>query len=243
MLKRISMLRIPLSSKLAALTTIVFALSGLVVLAALLTLSASAALTPVDIVWLMASCAAVLVPMHFLVLNHIGRMFITRPLEDLAETARDLGNTPLPKNIPVEVELDELTVALVRSGEALNDQIRGLTRECETFRRLVDHLPGFISVQNREFRVSNLNSAFRETFTVRQGDLCPCSCTSTTPGHECPVSQTFADGQPRISEHTGAYPDGTAARWLIATMPMVDEHGTVTHVVEQRIDITDKVSA
>ncbi len=231
-------IRMPLSAKIAGVATVLFACAGIGVLGALLMLSVSAPLTPVDIVWLMACCAALFMPLYYFVLNHISRQLISRPLEDLTETARDLGSAPLPTQIPVEDELDALTVALVRSGEALSERLRVLRSSSETLQALMENLPGFVSVQDRSFRVIHCNKAFSTTFQTRPGESCRRLCNRAAPGGDCPVAQTFADGQPRVMQETGAYPDGTATRWLVATSPLFAEDGACVHCIELRLDVT-----
>ena len=238
MLERIRSIRTTLACKIAAVATMLFALVGLFVLAALLILSASYPLTPEDIVWLMACCAALTVPLHYFVFTHIMRSLVSHPLAEITETARDLGNAPLPTIIPVEDELDSLAMALVRSGGALTEKLRGIDGQLSNCQELLESLPGYVSAQDREFKITFCNSNFSELFNVSKGAICPCSCTSTTPGVDCPVSRTFIDGVPRVALHTGAYPNGTATRWLIATSPIWAEDGTVKQVIEVRTDIT-----
>lgn len=231
-------IRIPLSTKLAAVATVLFACSGIGVLGALLALSVSAPLTPVDIVWLMACCAALLMPLYYFLLNHLGRELISRPLEDLTQTARDLGSAPLPTCIPVEDELDALAVALVRSGESLSERLRVLRASNTMLEALVSALPGFVSVQDRSFRVVYCNKAFTTVFNTQPGDSCRRLCNRAAPGGDCPVAQTFADGQPRLMEEKGVYPDGTVSRWLVATAPVRSDDGSVAHCIELRLDMT-----
>lgn len=231
-------IRMPLSAKIAGVATALFACTGIGVLGALLALSLSAPLTPVDILWLMACCAALFLPLNYFLFTHISRTLVSRPLEDLTETVRDLGSAPLPTRIPVEDELDGLTVALVRSGESLTERLRGLRVSNDMLEALVAQLPGFVSVQDRSFRVTLSNNAFAKVFQTRPGDSCRRLCNRAAPGGDCPVALTFADGQPRQMEETGSYPDGTATRWLVATSPLCAEDGTVTHCVEMRFDIT-----
>ncbi len=231
-------IRMPLSVKIAVLGTAFFACAGIGVLGVLLTLSASASLTPMDILWIMACCAAVSVPLFYFLFNRLARELISLPLEDLTATAHDLGSAPLPTRIPVEDELDALAMALVRSGEALAERLRVLRGANSTLQRLLDSLPGFVSVQDSAFRVSHCNTAFTEMFHSRPGDSCRKLCNRAAPGGDCPVARTFADGKPRLLVETGAYPDGTATRWLIATAPVRVESGDITHCIELRLDIT-----
>ncbi|GFM32698.1 PAS domain-containing protein [Desulfovibrio subterraneus] len=231
-------IRMPLSTKVAAVGTVLFACSGICVLGALLALSVSAPLTPVDIVWLMACCAALFLPLYYFLLNYIGRELISRPLEELTQTAHDLGSAPLPTRIPVEDELDALAVALVRSGESLSERLRVLRDSNGMLNALLTGLPGFVSVQDRSFRVVYCNATFTKVFNTRPGDSCRRLCNRPAPGGDCPVAQTFADGQPRLLEENGAYPDGTHTRWLVATAPVKAEDGTITHCIELRLDMT-----
>jgi len=233
-------IRMALAAKVAVIATVLFALAGMVVLGVMLALAISAPLTPEDILWIMACCAALFMPLYYFVFTHLCRTLISQPLEALTETARDLGSAPLPTQIPVEDELDGLTVALVRSGEALAERLRMLRTSNDMLERLFDNLPGFVSVQDRSFRVARCNRAFTEVFHTRPGDSCRRMCNRPAPGGDCPVALTFADGEARLLEETGTYPDGTATRWLIATTPVRAEDGTITHCIELRVDITGR---
>jgi signal transduction histidine kinase len=55
---------------------------------------------------------------------------------------------------------------------------------------------------------------------------------------DCPVSKTFADGQPHQYEMDVTSPGGKKYRMVIWTSPLRDHDGRITHVMEMATDVT-----
>lgn len=228
-----------LAGKFAILSTIFFSFSGVFVLCALLTLAASSPLTPVDIVWLMACCAAITVPCFYYLFNKLCQKRISDPLEALAQTAANLGSAPLPSKISKEKELDALTMALVRSGEVFNRRMQNATERRSYFEALFKNMPGYVSVVDTSFKIVHANTAFMETFAIAEGRSCRHVCTREFPGGNCPVAHVFTHRKPMTITEPGKYPDGTAALWLVSVSPVFDSNGVLTAAIESRVDISE----
>jgi PAS domain-containing protein len=230
-----------IATKFAVAAAIFFSCSGLLVLFALLTLAASSPLTPVDILWLMACCAAITVPCFYYLFNKLCKSILCRPLEALTHTATELGSAPLPTEIPKELELDALAMALVRSGEVFSRRMQNATERRSYFESLFKEMPGYVSVVDTSFTIVHANNAFMETFAIAEGRSCRHVCTREFPGGDCPVAKVFISQEPVVVTEEGMYPDGTAALWLVSVSPVFDTTGELTAAIESRLDISEVI--
>ncbi|UCC80188.1 MAG: PAS domain-containing sensor histidine kinase [Candidatus Zixiibacteriota bacterium] len=106
--------------------------------------------------------------------------------------------------------------------------------------KIFDAIPGYISVQNRELRLTAANDAFRKDFGDIEGRYCyqvykqrPEKCEN------CPVERTFHDGQKHQSEEIVRTIDGREVHVLVNTTPIRNDSGEVTDVIEMSTDITE----
>jgi PAS domain S-box-containing protein len=106
--------------------------------------------------------------------------------------------------------------------------------------KIFDAIPGYISVQDREFRLTAANDAFRKDFGDIEGRFCyqvykqrPEKCEN------CPVERTFRDGQKHQSEEIVRTMDGREVHVLVNTTPIRNDEGEVTDVIEMSTDITE----
>lgn len=104
---------------------------------------------------------------------------------------------------------------------------------------VIDLLPCYISIQDRELRILFVNQNFKEDFgdatgklchTVYKGarDICP----------NCPVQKTFRDKHIHITEETVQQASGKFCQVLIQTSPIMDDNGEVAAVIEMATNIT-----
>ncbi len=106
--------------------------------------------------------------------------------------------------------------------------------------QLMDVLPGYATVQDKNFTIIEANRRFRERFGDVVGRKCyhvykqrPEKCLS------CPVEWTFRSGKPQRSEEEIATPGGTGMAVVVNTEPIRDESGEIVAVIELATDITD----
>jgi len=108
------------------------------------------------------------------------------------------------------------------------------------FRNLFDNSPCFISVQDRNFRITESNRRFDESFGDGMGehcyelykkrqDRCP----------RCPVAETFEDGQVHTSEEVVVDNQGRQIHVLVYAAPIHNPAGEITSVMEMSTDITE----
>jgi len=106
--------------------------------------------------------------------------------------------------------------------------------------KIIDALPGYMSVQNRDFQITEANEAFRRDFGDYEERYCyqvykhrPEKC------EDCPVERTFRDGRSHTSEETVQTMDGREVSVLVNTTPVLDDDGNITEVIEMSTDITE----
>ncbi|WP_018125814.1 hybrid sensor histidine kinase/response regulator [Desulfovibrio oxyclinae] len=108
-----------------------------------------------------------------------------------------------------------------------------------TFQQLFDEVPCYISVQDRNLRITRANRRFKEDFGDEIGGHCyHIYKYRTTPCPNCPVENTFFDGKPHQTEEIVTTKSGEQHNVLIWTAPIRDDSGEITHVMEIATDIT-----
>ena len=107
------------------------------------------------------------------------------------------------------------------------------------FNHLIDLLPCYISIQDRELRILFVNQNFKKDFGDATGKLChtvykgsPDICS------KCPVQKTFRDKDVHLTEETVRLANGKACQILIQTAPILDVDGEVAAVIEMATNIT-----
>jgi signal transduction histidine kinase len=107
------------------------------------------------------------------------------------------------------------------------------------FNHLVDLLPCYISIQDRDLQIIYVNENFKRDFGNGVGrkchtvykcseDICP----------NCPVQKTFQDRRLHIAEETVQLANGKICQILIQTSPMQRGDGNVIAVIEMATNIT-----
>ncbi len=105
--------------------------------------------------------------------------------------------------------------------------------------QLIDLLPCYISIQDRDLRIVFANQIFKSDF----GDAVGRFCHEVYKGSNqicpnCPVQRTFADKHLHITEETVQLANGKICQILIQTSPILDNNGEVTAVIEMATNIT-----
>jgi len=106
--------------------------------------------------------------------------------------------------------------------------------------KIFDAIPGYLTVQDRNFRIIEANESFRKDFGDYEGRYCyqvykhrPEKC------EDCPVERTFRDGQKHRSEEIVKTLEGEKVSVIVYTTPIFNEAGEVSEVVEMSTDITE----
>lgn len=105
--------------------------------------------------------------------------------------------------------------------------------------QIIDLLPCYISIQDRDLRILFVNQIFKKDFgdaigklcyTVYKGsgEICP----------NCPAQKTFQDKGLHITEETVQLRNGKICQVLIQTSPILNDNGDVMAVIEMATNIS-----
>lgn len=106
---------------------------------------------------------------------------------------------------------------------------------------LFERVPCYITVIDKDFRVTRANEKFRQTFGEEtHGNHCyqiykkkdhKCS--------NCPAMLTFQDGQEHVSNQIGVRKDGSEAHYVVTTAPLSRGEDGIAHVIEIATDVSE----
>ena len=110
----------------------------------------------------------------------------------------------------------------------------------QRYQQLFDEVPCYISVQDRQYRLTATNRRFKEDFDIELGSLChEVYKHRDEPCPNCPVARTFEDGQSHQTEMVVTAKTGEQYNVLIWTAPLRNPAGEITHVMEMSTNITE----
>ena len=145
-------------------------------------------------------------------------------------------NTAPIRNQDGDVELVVEISADITEVKRLQEE---LDRSQQRYQQLFDEVPCYISVQDRQFRLTAANRRFKEDFDVKQGAFChEVYKHRAEPCPNCPVVKTFEDGRSHQSEMVVTAKSGERYNVLIWTAPLCNANGEITHVMEMSTNIT-----
>jgi histidine kinase len=114
-----------------------------------------------------------------------------------------------------------------------------IERQKERYRGLFEHVPCYITVQNRAFELEAFNQMFADEFTAVAGDPCYRAFKGReTPCDICPVADSFADGKSHLTEVVFTDANGVDRHLYVNTMAIPDEDGRIASVMEISLDIS-----
>ena len=134
-------------------------------------------------------------------------------------------------------------VELVLEMSVDTTEVRRLQAELrmtqQRYQQLFDEVPCYISVQDRELRLTAANKRFVEDFGQAVGSHCyEVYKHRSSPCRDCPVEKTFEDSESHRAEMVVTAENGQQHNVLIWTAPIRDAAGKVTQVMEMSTDIT-----
>jgi len=105
---------------------------------------------------------------------------------------------------------------------------------------LFEHVPSNVIVIDRQFNIVTANSSFIEVFGDAEGKYCfQAYKKRESPCDECLTAKTFEDGEVRITDTEGIDKNGHPAHYVVHIVPIRDEQGEISHVIEMSYDITE----
>jgi signal transduction histidine kinase len=105
--------------------------------------------------------------------------------------------------------------------------------------QIIDLLPCYISIQDRDFHILFANRLFKADFGDATGKACYTvyKCAQEVCPN-CPVQKTFRDKHGHVTEETVKLASGKICQIFIQTSPILDEGGEVAAVIEMSTNIT-----
>ena len=147
---------------------------------------------------------------------------------------------------PVKSHLLDLALKQARELISLNNKLKlyaGKLADLHTaqnlYHQLFDEVPCYISVQDRQFRLTATNRMFKKDFGDEIGSHCyEIYKHRTSQCSECPVAATFEDGENHQTEEIVTSKSGKQYNTLTWTAPVKDSRGNITQVIEMSTNIT-----
>ena len=128
----------------------------------------------------------------------------------------------------------------ITAVEVMFTDITKIKRLQQKYRTLFDVTPCYITVLNKDFRISNVNRWFEQDFGEGVGKFCyEVYKHRREPCIDCPVARTFQDGQIHQSEEVVTSRDGNQKDVRCYTAPIRDPNGEIVSVMEMSADVTD----
>ena len=152
--------------------------------------------------------------------------FITKPIDDAL--------------LSHALQKAQEKISLKRELRAYTENLENLVREKSAkLQRFFDEVPCYVTVQDRDLNIVEANRRFKEDFGFTPGKACfEAYKHRLEPCKECPILQTFEDGQSHQAETVVTACNGEHYNILIWTAPLTDAEGRVTHVIEMSTNIT-----
>ncbi|MGD9208457.1 MAG: PAS domain S-box protein, partial [Syntrophobacterales bacterium] len=167
--------------------------------------------------------------------------FVNRPISKLVSATKQIAGGYYDQEVtPItQDEIGHLARSFDEMRRNIRDQTLAYQKSKEEYQTLFEEVPCQMSVQDRDFRIIQVNRVFQERFGDRLGEY----CYRAYKGRDeicpvCPVEATFEDGKPHFSEEVALGKDGTPVHMLVSTSPIYNEEGEVVAAIEMSTDIT-----
>jgi signal transduction histidine kinase/FixJ family two-component response regulator len=170
--------------------------------------------------------------------------FIVKPISD---DALEIALKRVHEKISMRQQLRDYTENLEKLVREKSEKLieterlaaQQYQRLAQRYQQLFDEVPCYVSVHDRDFRLTAANRRFQEDFGDHLGSHCYAVYKHRdAPCPNCPVILTFEDGQPHYSEAVVASKSGEQYNVLIWTAPIYNEVGEITQVMEMSTNVT-----
>jgi PAS domain S-box-containing protein len=127
----------------------------------------------------------------------------------------------------------------VQKLDLYSERLADLHNAQNLFNQLFDVVPCYISVQDRNLRLTATNKRFKQHFGSAIGEHCYKTYKHRdSPCEKCPVVETLHDGRVHSTEEIVTSKSGKQYNVLTHTAPIMDEKGEITQVMEMSTNIT-----
>ena len=132
--------------------------------------------------------------------------FVNRPVRRVIRATRQIaaGVAAPVIDVPQRDEMGELAKAVLAMGREVHSQRRELERQRNIYQNLYEHVPCYITVQDKNLRLTQFNQFFGAAFKAHVGEQCYRAYKGREePCENCPVLRTFNDNLSHTTEETG----------------------------------------
>jgi signal transduction histidine kinase/HAMP domain-containing protein len=160
--------------------------------------------------------------------------------EEMWKLGEDEANV-IVKTAPIMNDDGEITEVLEMSLDVT--ELKHLQEELDKgqreYKRLFENVPCYLTVVDREFNVIRANKLFLSDFNAQIGNKCYRTYKGlSTKCNNCPVEQTFVDGQIHSSEEVWRR-NGEDIHIIAHTAPVYNRKGEMIGVMEMSTNITE----
>lgn len=161
--------------------------------------------------------------------------------EELVRTKSGQMVSVIVYTTPVRNEKGEIIAVMEMSTDVtelkiLQDRLR---ESQDRYRLLFEEVPCYISIQDRDFNLVDVNHRFRDDFGDSEGGHCY-EVYKHRSGvcNPCPVAETFNDGDVHEGEEVVTSKSGEQMNVLCTAAPIRDGFGKIQYVMEMSTNIT-----
>ena len=148
---------------------------------------------------------------------------------------KPVNNKALDHNIAKALTIISLNKKLDKYSQKLAE----LHKAQNIFQNLFDQVPSYISVQDKNLRITGSNKKFQRDFGNELGRYCYEQYKHrTSPCIKCPVKSTFANGKSYNTEEIVTSKLGKQYNVLTQTAPIYNDDNEITQVMEISTNIT-----
>ena len=172
-------------------------------------------------------------------------IFTTKQNIDLAMT--DFGSLAT-YYLEKPINSKALQIAILQAKKAIatekqiatySQRLSDLHNAQNLYHQLFNEVPCYISVQNRDLRLTATNTRFQKDFGSVIGGYCyQIYKHRSSPCIDCPVAATFSDGESHCTEEVVTTKKGRQYNVITHTAPIRDENGDIVQVMEMSTNIT-----
>lgn len=165
---------------------------------------------------------------------------IERAMDDFGTLAVSYLEAPLnSKALELAIHQAEKDILVEKKLSNYAQRLSDLHNAQVLYYQLFNEVPCYITVQNRDLRLTDSNLKFKKDFGDAVGGFCyEIYKHRDSPCPQCPVAKTFADGMSHGTEEVVTSKTGRQYNVITQTAPIRDESGEITQVMEISTNIT-----
>jgi signal transduction histidine kinase/DNA-binding response OmpR family regulator len=165
---------------------------------------------------------------------------LDRAMADFGTLAVSYLETPInSKALELAIQQAEKWIRVEKKLSNYSQRLSDLHNAQILYHQLFNEVPCYITVQNRDLRLTDSNLKFKKDFGDAVGGFCYETYKHRdSPCPQCPVAKTFADGMSHGTEEVVTSKSGRQYNVITQTAPVRDETGEITQVMEISTNIT-----